>query len=134
MSAVGLKLAAASLAVGIAFSSAGAVGLGPLSATGLTRTDRKGFYLTLINPYPSRERFRVYSVELNGEGPVARVLIPISTPLLGPKSQRRVLVVATGLAPGEEHKFRVCAERVAPAGEELIHARVCSKLTARRLA
>jgi len=134
MSAVNLRLVAAALIAATAFSSAGAVGLGPLSLDGVTRTDRKGFYLTLINPYPAQERFRVYSVGWDNEDPVARVRIPISTPLLGPKAQRRILVVDTGLTRGEEHKFRVCAERVAPAGQELIHARVCSKVTARRLA
>lgn len=133
MPAVAARLAAAALIAAVSFSSAGAVGLGPLTHSGVTDTDRKGFYLTLINPYPAQERFRLYSVELDSERPVARVRIPISKPLVGPKAQRRILVITTGLVPGEEHKFRVCAERVQPPGEELIHARVCSKLTARRV-
>jgi len=133
MSAIKLKFVAAALLAATAFSAAGAVGFGPLSLSGVTRTERKGFYLTLINPYPVQERFRIYSIEPENDKAVARVRIPVSTPRLGPFAQRRILVVDTGLIPGEEHKFRVCAERVRPAGEELIHARVCSKITARRL-
>jgi len=133
MPTVARRFATAALVAVVSFSSAGAVGLGPLTNVGITNSERKGFYLTLINPYPAQERFRLYSVEWDTEKPIARVRIPISKPLLGPKSQRRILVIATGLAPGEEHKFRVCAERLEAAGEELIHARVCSKLTARRI-
>lgn len=117
----------------LAFSGAGAVGLGPLSADGATRTDRKGFYLTVINPYQSREQFRLYGVGLDNEAPAARVRIPVEKVSLGPKSQRKLLVIATGLVPGEEYRFRVCAERIEPSGEGLINARVCSKLAARRV-
>ncbi len=134
MSAVILRLVAAAVIAAVAFSAAGAVGLGPLANSGVTASSRKGFYLTLINPYPAQERFRLYSVEWDNENPVARVRIPINRPLLGPKSKRRILVMTTGLVLGEEHRFRVCAERVEPLGEELVHARVCSKLTARRVA
>lgn len=116
----------------LATAPAGSVGLGPLVAEGATLIDRKGFYVTLINPYPSQQRFRLYSVGWDDETPVARVRIPVSEPVLGPKSQRRLLIVDTGLTPGETHQFRVCAERVEPTGKALIHARVCSKLTARR--
>lgn len=116
----------------LGLTPAAAVGLGPLVADGATLSDRKGFYLTLINPYPSRERFRLYGVELDNETPVARVLIPMRMVVLGPKSQRKLLVIDSGLMPGETHRFRVCAERVEPAGKAFIHARVCSKLTARR--
>lgn len=116
------------------FSSAEAVGLGPLTGDGLTNSERKGFYLTLINPYPSAERFRLYAVDWDSEDPVTRVHIQTSTLVLAPKSQRRVLVIANGLAKGEQHRFRICAERIVNSGEELINARVCSKLTARRVA
>jgi len=133
MPAIRLKWVAAVFLAATAFSAAGAVGLGPLTLSGVTRTDRKGFYLTLINPYPAQERFRIYSIEPDNDRPVARVRIPVSTPRLGPLAQRQILVVDTGLIPGEEHRFRVCAERITPAGEELIHARVCSRITARRI-
>lgn len=133
MFAIASRTAAALLIAAAAGSAAGAVGLGPLSNSGVTNSDRKGFYLTLINPYPTQARFRLYSVEWDSESPVARVRIPIHQPVLGPKSQRRLLVIDTGLVPGEEHRFRICAER-AQAGEGIIHARVCSKLIARRLA
>lgn len=65
---------------------------------------------------------------------MARVLIPDAMPLVPARSQRRVLVIDTGLKPGEEHIFRVCAERADRSEEGMIHARVCSKLTARRVA
>jgi hypothetical protein len=123
----------AALVLALAAAPAAAVGLGPLKNEGVTASERKGFYLTLINPYEKSERFRLYSVEWDSEAPVARVRIPIASPVLGAKSQRRILVIDTGLVPGETHRFRVCAERVDPAGEAIIHARVCSKLTARRL-
>jgi hypothetical protein len=123
----------AALVLALASAPAAAVGLGPLKNQGVTASDRKGFYLTLINPYPAQQRFRLYSVEWDSEAPVPRVRIPLANTALGAKSQRRILIIDTGLAPGETHRFRVCAERVEPAGEAMIHARVCSKLTARRL-
>lgn len=118
----------------VAAAPAGSVGLGPLNAAGITNSERKGFYLTLINPYPTQIRFRLYGVEWDSEATVARVRIPIATPVLGPNARRRLLVVDTGLVPGEEHRFRICAERADKTNEEIVHARVCSKLTARRLA
>jgi hypothetical protein len=128
------RTAGAVLAGTLSLAPAGAVGLGPLLNEGATNSERKGFYLTLINPYPQQERFRLYSIEWDGERPVARVRIPLSRPVLGAKSQRRILVFDTALIPGETHRFRVCAERIAPAEGEMVHARVCSKLTARRVA
>lgn len=127
----GARLVAAMALVACA-APAVAVGLGPLRAEGLTASDRKGFYLTVINPYPRQERFRLYGVSWDSEAPAQRVYLPVHSVVLGPKSQRRILVIGSGLAPGETHQFRVCAERVKPAGEAIINARVCSKLTARR--
>jgi hypothetical protein len=129
-----VRRVAAALALAAAVTPAAAVGLGPLTLSGATRSERKGFYLTLVNPFPKAERFRLYSAGWDDEQPVARVLIPIATPLVAANAQRRMLVIDTGLAPGEEHHFRVCAERVDRSQEGLIHARVCSKLTARRVA
>lgn len=126
-----LVLAAALAA--LAPSPAVAVGLGPLAREGVTASERKGFYLTLINPYPRPERFRLYSIGWDDEAPVARVRIPLRIVQLGAKSRRKLLVIDTALARGETHRFRVCAERIEPAGEAIIHARVCSKLTARRV-
>jgi hypothetical protein len=101
MPAVTIRLLAAALVAAIAVSSAGAVGLGPLRLEGVTRTDRKGFYLTLINPYRVQERFRVYSIETDSENAVPRVRIPISTLLLGGQAQRRILVVDSDLGVGK---------------------------------
>lgn len=127
-----LRLAGAALLAAIGLAPAGAVGLGPLTHDGATASDRKGFYLTLINPYATQEKFRLYTVGWEDEAPVGRVKIPMSSVVLGPKSQRRLLVIDTGLVPGEVHRFRVCAERAQPNEKAMIHARVCSKLVARR--
>ena len=125
---------AAALTLAAIVAPAAAVGLGPLTASGVTRTDRKGFYLVLVNPYARAERFRLYSAGWDDERSVERVLIPVAMPMVAAKSHRRVLVIDTGLKPGEEHRFRVSAERVDRSSEGFIHARVCSKLVARRLA
>ena len=111
---------------------AAAVGLGPLTKEGFTDGPAKAFYLTVINPYPRAERFNLSALQLNGEVAEARVTIFPSPVTVGGKGTRRVLVIARDLAPGETHTFRVCAER-APLPQETIHARVCSKLAARRL-
>ena len=124
----------AALALAATVAPAAAVGLGPLAAAGVTRTERKGFYLTLINPFVRAERFRLYSAGTDDELARPRVFIPDAMPLVPARSQRRVLVIATGLRPGEEYLFRVCAERADRSEEGMIHARVCSKLTARRVA
>ena len=129
-----IRQVAAALALAAVVAPAAAVGLGPLTASGTTRSERKGFYLVLVNPFPRAERFRLYSAEWDNERPVARVLIPVAMPMVAAKSQRRVLVIDTGLKPGEEHSFRVCAERADRSQEGMIHARVCSKLIARRVA
>lgn len=128
----GLPLLALVLAVQA--GAAAAVGLGPLRHEGVTASERKGFYLTLSNPYPDAQRFRLAAIGWDDEIAQPRVLLPVATPRLGGGSQRRLLVVATGLRPGETMSFRVCAERDDPQAKELIHARVCAKLVARRLA
>ena len=121
-------LALAALASAPAF----AVGLGPLAKSGVTDTDRKGFYLTLINPYPTATTFHAYAIGPEDETEQARVRILPAATTLPARSNRRILVIATGLRPGETYAFRVCAER-AQNPEELLHARVCSRLSARRL-
>ena len=133
MRAITRRAAAVALVATLFCLPAGAVGLGPLTHSGVTSSEKKGFYLTLINPYSRRTRFRLYGIAWDDEKPDMRVAIPLSTPILAPKSQRRVLVIATRLAPGEVHTFRVCAERIEAQEEAMIHARICSKLTARRI-
>ena len=120
-------------ATGLLAAQATGVGLGPLRHEGVTATERKGFYLTLTNPYSSSQRFHLQAIGWDNEGGQPRILLPISTPRLGGGGQRRLLVVATGLKPGETLSFRVCAERDDPQSKELIHARVCAKLVAHRL-
>ena len=110
---------------------AGAVGLGPLSKEGVTDGPDKAFYLTLFNPYPERAQFAVQAVGWDDDAPVGRVRVPPPMPLRA-QTQRRFVIITTGLVPGESYRFRLCAERVI-SGEEQIHARVCSRITARRL-
>lgn len=121
-------LALAALASAPAF----AVGLGPLAKSGVTDTDRKGFYLTLINPYPAATGFHAYAIGPQDETPQPRVRILPGDITLAGRTSRQILVIATGLAPGETYAFRVCAERT-QTPEGMIHARVCSRLGARRL-
>lgn len=132
MPAVRLRAAAVLLAAASAALPTGAVGLGPLAHEGNTLTDRKGFYLTLINPYPRPEKFRLYGLGWDHEAAATRVRVPVAETVLGASSKRKVLVIATDLQPGEQYRFRLCAERATPE-EGMIHARVCSKLVARRV-
>jgi hypothetical protein len=118
----GLALAAPALAVG----------LGPLTKTGITDGPDKGFYLTLYNPYKQRVPFTVYAVGAADEIPQDRVRVPLKPIPLNAESARKFMIVAGQLAPGETYAFRVCAERFT-AKEEPIHARVCSRITARRV-
>ena len=74
-------LALAALASAPAF----AVGLGPLAKSGVTDTDRKGFYLTLINPYPTATAFHAYAIGPQDETP---------QPLSDDYSTREVLLAA----------------------------------------
>lgn len=129
----GLRLAQAFAALALAASagSALAVGLGPLEKSGITSSERKGLYLTVSNPYRTAHNFRVFVEEDSGIAP-GRVTIHPSTATIAPGAHRRILVIVDGLIPGEEVNFRLCAERI----EErrvTVHARVCSKLGARRL-
>lgn len=119
-------------AVTVGASSAMAVGLGPLEKSGLTDGSGKAFYLTLINPYASAERFSAEPLALTDERPAPRVIIFPAEAVVAPNRSRQLLVIVRDLAPGETYKFRVCAQRP-PRPEETVHARVCSKLTARRL-
>lgn len=108
-----------------------AVGLGPLEKSGTTASERKGLYLTVGNPYRTAHNFRLFVEEGSGIAP-GRVTIHPSTASIAPSAHRRILVIVDGLIPGEEVNFRLCAERI----EErrvTVHARVCSKLGARRL-
>ena len=128
-----MKRAALALAlVAGAVSPALAVGLGPLSKSGITDGPAKAFYLTLYNPYKARTAFDVYAIGSADEAPQARVRFPVRSFALRAESGRRFVVIADGLAPGESYAFRVCAEK-ADDKEEPIHARVCSRITARRI-
>lgn len=126
-----MKLCLALGAVAAA-SAAGAVGLGPLKKDGLTDGPRKAFYLTLVNPYDSQESFRAYAVGSEDEADQVRVRIVPAMVQVGARQNRRILVIAEDLVPGETYAFRVCAAK-AIAIEGMVHARVCSKLSARRL-
>ncbi|HEY6917099.1 MAG TPA: hypothetical protein VI381_05600 [Allosphingosinicella sp.] len=108
--------------------------MGPLKKEGITDGPRKGFYLTVINPYPGAETFRAYAVGVADEMAQPRVhILPGATISIGGKQSRRILIVADDLQPGETYAFRVCAAK-AEVMEGMIHARVCSKLSARRVA
>lgn len=109
-----------------------AVGLGPLTKEGITDSDRKGFYLTVINPYPKSETFTLTPLDATAETPAPRVSIFPARLAIGGGRTSKVLVVASGLTPRERYTFRVCAERP-PLPTETLHARVCSKLTAGRV-
>lgn len=126
------RLGLAATALALAAAPALGVGLGPLAKAGVTDGPRKAFYLTLINPYPTAVPFHAYAIGIQDEAPQARVRILPGTVTLGGRTNRRLLVIADGLAPGETYMFRVCAER-ADLPEGMIHARVCSHLSARRL-
>jgi|KBSSwiStaDraftv2_1062776.scaffolds.fasta_scaffold632740_2 P pilus assembly chaperone PapD len=110
-----------------------AVGLGPLEKSGVTDGPAKAFYLSLANPYSTAERFVAEAVGPDDDAPQPRVLVFPSDTILGAGARRQLLVIVKGLAPGERYGFRLCAMR-APRPQETLHARVCSKLVARRLA
>ncbi len=107
-----------------------AVTFGPLEKSGDTKSERKGFYLNLANPYQRAYAFRVY-VDPQDEASSDRIRILPEQALLSGGGKRRILVIANGLTPGEEFTFNICAERVLEK-MEAVHARVCSRLTARR--
>lgn len=127
-----LSALAAVVAATLATAPLAAVGLGPLVKEGVTDGPQKGFYLTLIDPYQQRTGFRIYAVGVGTETPADRVTLASPTMNVAATAQRRFLVVARDLAPGESYQFRVCAERI-ETEEVNVHARVCSRLTARRL-
>jgi hypothetical protein len=112
---------------------AAAVGLGPLIAEGLTDGPKKAFYLNLMNPYAEAAEFSTETLNYNDDLPNGRIQVIPSTIRLGGGRTTRLLVIANDLAPGEQFKFRVCAERVAQTQGVAINARVCSKLSARRI-
>lgn len=119
-------------ALALVAAPAAGVGLGPLAKSGVTDGPRKAFHLILINPYPAATGFTAYAVGAADETPQPRVRILPGDIRLAGGSERRLLVIASDLAPGETYEFRVCAER-ADTQEGMIHARVCSRLSARRL-
>lgn len=123
----------AALLLAAAAAPAAAVGLGPLAKQGITDGDGKAFYLTLMNPYDRPAEFFAYPVGLEDEARQERVAIVPDRVRLGSKQNRSLLIIARGLAPGETYQFRVCAEREMPE-QGTVHARVCSKLSARRIA
>lgn len=108
------------------------VGLGPLAKEGVTGGPAKAFYLTLINPYDEPRTFQAKGFDLEGNQ-ADRIRVSPSLVRMAPKSERRLIVVAGDLEPGEDFTFRVCAEQAGPVTGRL-HARVCSRLRARRIA
>ena len=132
-SRVSRRVAAAILAAA-ATGPAVAVGLAPLSREGVSDGPEKGFFLTVINPYAEPRNFRAYPIGWDDDAidTVAAVDIRPAQFRIAAGKQRRILVVAGDLTPGELRRFRVCAELAQQEGP--INARVCSKIAARRLA
>jgi hypothetical protein len=136
-----MRAAVTALAALAIAAPAFAVGLAPLSKEGVTAGPDKAFYLTVINPYSEVRAFRTYIdiPKLDGATSEAAVLPPEPKVTILPEvvsikpgGQRRIMVILRDLAPGETREARVCAELAQQEG--MIHARVCSKLSARRLA
>lgn len=124
----------AGLAALLLAAPVGAVGLGPLTKSGVIDGPSEAFYLTLLNPYETATEFRIYPVGHQDEDLQARVDVFPHAPTLAGRATRQVLVIANGLTVGETYQFRVCAERAMPPQGIAINARVCSKLSARRIA
>ena len=122
------------LLAGLAAAPAFAVGLGPLKIDGMIDGPREGFALDLLNPYPVATDFVVKAIGAEDEEAQARVTVLPAETELGPERRRRVLVVVDELAVGETYHFRVCAQRREPPEGIAINARVCSKLSAHRVA
>jgi|GEM_PF-759394 len=114
-------------------SPLGAVGLGPLNVEGYIDGPRKGFQLTLYNPYPQSIEYVAYAIAEEDDTPQERVAIIPRTINLGARQSRRLIIVASDIPPQELYRFRVCAERASPPAGVVINARVCSKLSVRRL-
>jgi hypothetical protein len=110
-----------------------AVGLGPLAKSGNIDGPRKGFQLTLYNPYPEAVKYVTYAVGMTDEVEQRRVWIFPDTIKLGAGKSRRLIVVASDLEPNEVYSFRVCAQRETPPAGVTVNARVCSALTVHRL-
>ncbi|GMM92371.1 hypothetical protein [Qipengyuania sp. MTN3-11] len=123
------RLGSIGVLAGLIAAPALAVGLSPLAKEGLTAGPAKAFYLTVINPYPQPREFRLYA---EGEGGGAPLDILPANPTIKGEGQRRVTVILRDLDPGEIRETRICAELARQEG--MIHARVCSRLLARRVA
>lgn len=126
------RAAALALATGAAVPAM-AVGLGPLVIEGTVAGPRKAFYLTILNPYPDATTFVLSARGRDDEGDPGDVRIHPARLTLAAGSDRRVIVVADNLEPGPTRWFRVCAERAVDPEGSPIHARVCSRLGARRV-
>lgn len=129
MRAMSRMAATAVVAVGLTVPAFG-VGMAPLAKQGMTVGPAKAFYLTVINPYAQPRAFRAYvdGAEAAGEG----IAILPAEVTIKPGGQRRIVVILRDLAPGQTREARICAELAKQEG--FIHARVCSKLSATRLA
>jgi hypothetical protein len=123
------RLVAVLAAAGLA-APALAVGMAPLVKQGMAVGPAKAFYLTVINPYPQARAYRAYA---DGDETAAQGITILPAEMtIKPGGQRKIMVILRDLAPGETREARVCAELAKQEG--FIHARVCSKLTATRLA
>lgn len=127
------RLAIAAGLLAIVSAPAVAVGLGPLARDSVTDGPAKAFWLTVYNPYKVRREFIAYPAGIaDGDAAPDAVDIRPARIALSAGAQRRILVIVRDIDPGETRRLRICAE---PAQQEgLLHARVCSRLSARRVA
>lgn len=127
------RLAITAAALALVAGPAVAVGFGPLRKEGVVDGPSKAFYLTIVNPYDRATDFVAYPVAIDSEAPAANVRVFPDRLRLGAGQSRRVIAIVDQLEVGPAQWVRVCAERAEDPEGTAIHARVCSRLGARRV-
>jgi hypothetical protein len=110
--------------------SAPAQQLSPMFKAGDTPSDRKGFYLFVANPYPTRQLFILTAVEPDLTTPVPGVTLMPARLALHPKQRERIIAVVPIPETQHERKIAVCVMLDQPLADVL--PRVCSRLVATR--
>lgn len=110
--------------------SAFAAGLSPMKAEGFTPSDKKAFYLMVINPYRRTIDYELNAYEADLRTPARGILVNRKTLRVPGQRKRKIVLVVTIPENQKEREIALCVH--SPSQTTFVLARVCGRYLGKR--